>query len=162
MGYIYKIQNLINNKIYIGQTSQKYPNSRWSAHKREAQNGNDRPLYRAIRKYGIDNFQFIIMLKNIPNDKLDYYERLWISKMNTQTPNGYNISPGGGVLRGKDNPMYGKPSPFRGIKRPEISEMMKKCMNNPEVKKIYSERMKGKNNPMYGKHLSDETKKKNI
>jgi hypothetical protein len=56
---------------------------------------------------------------------LDYYERLWISKLNTQIPNGYNISPGGGVLRGAENPMYGKPSPHRGQKRPEVSKKLK-------------------------------------
>lgn len=100
------------------------------------------------------------MLKNIPNDKLDYYERLWIAKLNSQVPNGYNISPGGGVLRGSENPMYGKPSPNRGKKRPEVSKKMKEWRAKPEVKEYYSKIMSGERNPMYGKHHSDETKKK--
>ena len=54
-GCIYRITNLINNKIYIGQTANKYPSKRWGCHKHEATSGNDKPLYRAMRKYGIEN-----------------------------------------------------------------------------------------------------------
>ena len=77
-GYIYVIENLINHKKYVGQTQNKYPNTRWSNHKLTARNGNNLPLYRAIRKYGEENFVFKIILKNIPLDKLDFYEILWI------------------------------------------------------------------------------------
>lgn len=171
MGYIYKIVNMVNGKMYIGQTMVKYPNTRWANHKNSAKNGKDQPLYRAMRKYGIDNFKFVIMLKNIPVDKLDFYERLWIKKLNTQVPNGYNISPGGGVLRGKDNPMYGKTPWNKGKKCPEISKKMKEWRNKPEVQEFYSEKWKGdknpsrlhprkgKEHPYYGKHLSEEHKK---
>lgn len=114
-----------------------------------------------MRKYGIENFKFKILLKNIPIEQLDYYERLWIKKLNTLVPNGYNLSSGGGVLRGEENPMYGKPSPFKGIKNPEVSDKMKLFWKeHPERREEYSKRMSGKNNPMYGKHLSEESKKK--
>ena len=53
---IYKIQNLINGKIYIGQSV--HIKARFNAHKSEARNGNTRPLYNAIRKYGVENFSF--------------------------------------------------------------------------------------------------------
>lgn len=57
---IYKIQNLINGKIYIGQS--KNIEKRWLRHKTTAFNKNDHsynlPLYRAIRKYGLENFSF--------------------------------------------------------------------------------------------------------
>ena len=59
---IYKITNLINNKIYIGQSVDI--KKRWATHKRQAfikGKEYDKYLYRAIRKYGIDNFSFEII-----------------------------------------------------------------------------------------------------
>lgn len=54
---IYKITNLINNKVYIGLTT-KSLTYRWSRHLTEGRNlKNQKPLYRAIRKYGKGNFQ---------------------------------------------------------------------------------------------------------
>ena len=53
---IYKITNKINNKVYIGLTTNtlKY---RWSRHISESKNVNDtKHLYKAIRKYGVENF----------------------------------------------------------------------------------------------------------
>ena len=53
---IYKITNKINNKVYIGLTTRtlKY---RWSTHITESKNlNNQKHLYRAMRKYGIENF----------------------------------------------------------------------------------------------------------
>ena len=53
MGYIYKITNLINNKSYIGYTI--YPQNRFIDH----QHGRGSVLvYQAIKKYGIDNFEW--------------------------------------------------------------------------------------------------------
>lgn len=53
---IYKIINLINGKIYIGKT--KYTaDARFKAHVINSKNeSNDTYLYRAMRKYGLDNF----------------------------------------------------------------------------------------------------------
>lgn len=60
---IYKIENLINHKCYIGQSVKI--EQRWKNHKITAKNLNDKnydnPLYRAIRKYGIENFSFEII-----------------------------------------------------------------------------------------------------
>lgn len=53
-GYIYKFTNLINNKIYIGQTRQKL-NNRYKQHLKAKDNY---PIHAAIRKYGIENFSF--------------------------------------------------------------------------------------------------------
>ena len=58
---IYKIENLINHKVYIGQS--KDIERRWKYHRtRIYREENDSlPLYRAFRKYGIENFSFNVI-----------------------------------------------------------------------------------------------------
>ena len=57
MGYIYLITNKINNKKYVGKTT-KSIKERWEEHLKDSKKEKCeiRPLYRAIRKYGIENF----------------------------------------------------------------------------------------------------------
>lgn len=52
--YLYKITNLVNNKIYIGQTND--PKQRWSHHKSDA-NKPIMAISRAMNKYGISNLK---------------------------------------------------------------------------------------------------------
>ena len=60
---IYKITNLINGNIYIGQSIDI--ENRFKTHKSRAFNENEReyekPLYQAFRKYGLENFSFEII-----------------------------------------------------------------------------------------------------
>ena len=60
---IYKIENLINHKCYIGQSIDVH--RRWTDHKRlykvETDAGYKYPIYRAFRKYGIENFSFELL-----------------------------------------------------------------------------------------------------
>ena len=60
---IYKITNLINNNAYIGLSINI--EKRWLAHKERSQDvfnkEYDKILYKAFRKYGIDNFKFEIL-----------------------------------------------------------------------------------------------------
>ena len=60
MGYIYKITNQINGKMYIGKTEHLDPNRRWKEHTRQCvlNEYRKRPLYYAMNKYGINNFTF--------------------------------------------------------------------------------------------------------
>lgn len=79
MGIIYCITNLINNKMYIGQTSRIWQ-ERWKDHIDAARDlNNQRPLYRAMRKYGIENFSFSI-IEHCPDGKLNEREQYWISE----------------------------------------------------------------------------------
>ena len=98
MGFIYQFENLKTKKKYIGQTSSKYICTRKGNHKAALLRGGKSPLYNAIRKHGIGNFKFNILLKDIPTDQLDYYEKLWIVKLDTMIPKGYNLTIGGKVL----------------------------------------------------------------
>ena len=54
MAYIYKIINKINNKIYIGKTTQSIED-RFNQHKNKSKKLNTH-LYNAMRTYGISNF----------------------------------------------------------------------------------------------------------
>ena len=85
---IYKIQNLINNKVYIGQS--KNINSRWRQHRYLA-NIDDGHLYRAMRKYGIDNFSFSV-IEECSISSLNDREEFWIKSYDSTNPEkGYNI-----------------------------------------------------------------------
>lgn len=92
---IYKIQNKVNNKIYIGQSI--CIEKRWKEHQNNAFNINihtyNYPLYRAIRKYGLENFQFTV-IEETSIENLTEEEQYWIDYYNTLDPNlGYNLVP---------------------------------------------------------------------
>lgn len=98
MGIIYCITNLINNKMYIGQTY-RLLEDRWKDHIESMNNlNNQRPLYRAMRKYGIENFSCSI-IEQCPDKDLNEREQYWINEKHTwiaQYPeNGYNLTSGG-------------------------------------------------------------------
>ena len=93
MKAIYKITDIINNKIYIGQSSN--PQHRWIAHKSHARTGEGigtSALYDAMRAHGEENFIFeIIGWYEDYNEKEKYYIKLY----NSVVPNGYNLTEGG-------------------------------------------------------------------
>lgn len=97
---IYKITNKINNKSYIGKSKHIY--ERWRQHHTEPYNPNARTyntiFYRAIRKYGLDQFQFEI-LEECSEEQLNEKEKYWIKKYNTYIlepdSQGYNMTEGG-------------------------------------------------------------------
>lgn len=97
-GYIYKFENKINNKIYIGQTIRK-PNIRYREHIK-GHNSKNSLIHKAIVKYGIDNFTFSI-IEEIEDEKENLIDRLnkleiyYIEQNQSLYPNGYNISKGG-------------------------------------------------------------------
>ena len=95
MGYIYKIVNLINNKIYIGQTTRNIQ-IRMREHISKAYDTKDNLyIHNAIRKYGENNF-IIEIIEQIDNNLLDEREQYWISYYNSyNSENGYNLTHGG-------------------------------------------------------------------
>lgn len=97
VGCIYIIRNVLNNKVYIGQTSLKNPIKRWVEHYEESKNENNLLyLYKSIRKYGIENFTFQILESNIPIENLDEKETFYIKIYNSSNENfGYNLTLGG-------------------------------------------------------------------
>ena len=93
---IYIITNNVNGKVYIGQAIDIH--SRFIGHKYKAFEPNGQgynyPLYRAIRKYGLENFSFEV-LEECDRDKLNELEIFYIEKYNAYGPGGYNQTAGG-------------------------------------------------------------------
>ena len=92
---IYKIENLVNHKCYIGQAVDI--NRRWRKH-RETYNEPkfpqyEYPLYRAMRKYGFENFSFEV-LEECSREELNEKEKIYIEKYNAFFE-GYNQTLGG-------------------------------------------------------------------
>lgn len=92
MAYIYKITNKINQKIYIGKTEFSVE-KRWKQHCSDAfkSENQNRPLYAAIKKYGIDNFLIEVIEETNQANEREIY---WIEYFQS-FKNGYNATKGG-------------------------------------------------------------------
>ena len=87
--WIYKITNIQNNKIYIGQTIRPIE-QRFHRHINDALNNIlNTHFARAIRKYGKDNFVVEIIDTAQTQDELNQKERYWIQYYNS-VQEGYN------------------------------------------------------------------------
>lgn len=95
---IYIIRNTLNDKCYIGQSSNL--KARWAKHKNFLKNNkhHNKHLQAAWNKYGEENFVFEI-LEKCPIEELDRKEIDYIRKYKTHTE-GYNLDEGGQGIRG--------------------------------------------------------------
>ena len=92
---IYKITNKKNNKCYIGKSSDI--EKRWKQHLNEytSSKNYNKPLYRAFRLYGIDNFTFEIIEEIQDYDTFsNEREKYWIEYYHSYEY-GYNATSGG-------------------------------------------------------------------
>lgn len=96
LGHIYKITNLINGKVYIGQTIQSIKD-RWYRHvgnsKWLSQHEVNMAIKRAIIKYGKENFK-LELIENCKRENLNDREKYWISYYDSYHT-GYNNTLGG-------------------------------------------------------------------
>lgn len=94
MGYIYRITNLKNYKIYIGST--KNPLRRWKEHIKssylESVKTKDYPLAKAFKKYSVENFNFEVIEKDIPINKLPEREKYFIIYYNSLVNTGWGYN----------------------------------------------------------------------
>jgi group I intron endonuclease len=161
---IYKIQNKINGKIYIGQTSQSL-NRRISRHIHD----NKTPIQKAITKYGIGSFDISIIDYADSTDVLNEKESYWISFFNCKPPFGYNLSDGGehGLRGRKLTAEHIRKITIASTGRLHTQEAKNKISNthkgmkaSNETRAKMSDRMKGNPSPMRGKHHTEEAKEK--
>ncbi len=147
---IYKITNTINQKVYIGQT--KEFKRRIQNHFKTAENGwvgAEKPLYKAIKKYGAENFTVDILCTVDSYEELNEKEIYFINLYNsTVDGNGYNLDHGGKngkkseitkrkigeAQKGELNHMYGKTfenspnsKPIINITKNKIYVSLRKC-----------------------------------
>ncbi len=141
-GIVYKITNLKNNKIYIGETTESV-NKRFGHHISDAKAKRKGYLANALRKYGTNSegqFSSELVRKNFKIEKIDSCkspkelhekEILWIAKCNSMDNNiGYNLLPGGlSSMGGELNPFY------RKIDENLLEQSIKKQYTLKEIRK---------------------------
>lgn len=87
--FVYVTINLVNNKMYIGDHSTNNINDYYL--------GSGRTFLKAIKKYGRNNFIRIILEEFNTKEEAFNVQEKYIKLLNTLSPNGYNISPKGGL-----------------------------------------------------------------
>ena len=159
-----------SQKYYVGITGRK-PEKRWG-------NGGygyrSQPFFHAIRKYGWDNFQHIIVATGLTEEQAKAMEIDLIAQLGSNKSGmGYNITIGGdgivGVHRfGDSNPFYGKQHTDEAKQKMSLAHQKMTGKKNAFYGKHHSEitkaklsalkkgKMCGKDNPNFGKHLSQE------
>ena len=164
---VYKITNIVNGKVYIGQTIQNNAKARWYSHQADARAGKKSHLYDSIRKYGIDNFTWEVIEQGSSVDHLNELEAKWlkyyrqitevynnraagnnklhstesIERMRIAQKLRHQHNPAGGWKRKDGGPMLGKTHPKKGKPSTKWSE---------EAKARHSIRCKERN---YAKHF---------
>ena len=101
IGFIYILICLVNGKAYVGQTIKTRPEIRWAQHVKSAfVHYNERPLYRAMRKYGLKNFAAEVLWTGCES-RLNAMERRFIQLHCTFIDDGwgYNLTTGGDHFR---------------------------------------------------------------
>lgn len=133
---IYAIRNKIDNKVYIGKTSNFH--NRIISHKYCMRNfskkGSNRHLYYACQKYGISSFEFLVLEKfeHLDETLLGDRELHWmIYYKSTDRQFGYNLR----------------------------LDSSTRCVVHPETRAIQRNRSTGKNNPNFGNKWTNDMKK---
>ena len=170
--YIHK--NKINGKVYVGITHYTNPEKRWLS---GYGYGRNCYFHAAINKYGWNNFEHIIIFKNISKELACKEEQLLIKRYKKRGI-CYNIANGGegSVAMSKETieklkeykgplaSQYGKKhSPERVEQQREIAYNMWENLSDKEKKNrlrgvIKFQFKSGKEHPNYGKHMSKENK----
>ncbi|MEK6882412.1 MAG: hypothetical protein AABY22_22520, partial [Nanoarchaeota archaeon] len=155
-GIIYIIKNKINWKRYIGQSkrtfAERYNVIKWWTKIENVYLNN------SINKYGHENFDVEILMENLNQEQLDYWETFYINYFQSDSRRcGYNLLNGGkesrkyseGLKEGYKSGMYKKRGP-KGIKVVQI---------NPETNEIVNT---FNSLASAARYIGDETKSKRI
>lgn len=130
--YIYKISNVINNKMYIGQSKYNI-DKRFKRHVDDAMKFRiNTHLAKAIRKYGKENFIIELIDSCETQDELNKKEHYWIHYYNTLI-NGYNETDS--IERCGGNTYAGRTIEEMNITKNKLSES-KSGAKNPNSRKV--------------------------
>ena len=146
---VYQIRCKVNDKKYIGKSWK--PERRWSGHKKAARIGYQNVLHLAMRKYGAENFEFVILHKCRTEKRAFAVEMFYIRTKNTLAPNGYNLTLGGegasGCLRSKETrKRIGAASKIRMLDSDlirKLSENQKRIMRDSKAREKIGKANKG-------------------
>lgn len=155
-GYVYKVINLITDKIYIGKREKSCEDKNYY--------GSGKYLKHSILKYGVENFHRDIIDWGFNREDLCEKERRWIKTFDsTNVAVGYNIADGGQggsfphteewriAHSGSGNGRYGK----------EVSDATREKIGNANRGRIMSDSTKIKiSNSLRGRKKSEEFCKK--
>lgn len=133
---IYLVTNKENGKLYVGKTVRSIED-RMSRHYFQP---SDSYLHRAMRKHGRDAFVSKVIDTAETNEEANEKEKLWIRKLNSVSPSGYNLTLGGDGMAGLH------PSEETRAKLKEAARGNKKWLgrrHSEETKRKLSELKKG-------------------
>jgi group I intron endonuclease len=155
---IYRIFNKVNGKSYVGSAIDSA--DRWYEHKRILKhNSHHSPrLQHAVNKYGLENFEFILIEKIKDISKLLEREQYWINYFDAANPEkGYNINKTAGSRLGMHHTEETKER--ISIKKLGMTPPNKGKPMSSEQKEKLSKAHLGKLSPMKGKHFNYEIRK---
>lgn len=146
MYVIYKISNIINEKIYVGLT--KNLKRRWYEHKKNSKKitKNTYAINFAMHKYGTENFSYSIIDTALDLNEANLKEIKWIQDLKKQGFQLYNETNGGDGTKGHSHP-------WTEEQKKKMSER-----NSGAGNPMYGVQKFGKDNPNYGKEMKPHVK----
>ena len=176
---IYKIINVVNNKFYVGSTTNMHERTRCHKNRLKRNKHHSQHLQAAWNKYGSDKFVFVVV-EHIEDISLlqeaeDRWLAEWVGKDVCYNKSKYSDTPMRSIAK-EEHPSYGRVVPEE--ERQAISKTLKENYasgyvhprtgqkNSPEtIAKIVearanSDKNKGEKHYRYGKSVSEETRKK--
>ncbi len=161
MGVIYQARNKINGKCYVGKTI-KTIKERRKQHEKDTSREAGFAFHNALRKYGLNAFEWEVLMICDDEDDLNESEIAWIKLLKTKAPNGYNLTDGGEGLSGITDETRKK------LRRPKSAEHRRKIgeahagkVTSMETKAKLSKANKGKPSYFYGRKHTPESIEKN-
>lgn len=148
---IYKITNLLNGKMYIGQHTTEDLDDGYM--------GSGKIIKQAVKKYGIENFRKEWIMFCEDEEELNYWESVFVDETWVMRSDTYNLQTGGNhwtlseeSRRKMSEARSGNKNPWYGKRRPEEH----KRKQSETMKKKYG----GGKHPHIGTHRSKETRSK--
>ena len=145
---VYKATNTVNGKVYIGKTVRSLSHAKARHHQRTKfiwKYGVFSRFYSAMRKHGLDAFEWEVIYSGISDADIQEAERRFISEYGATDPKiGYNMTPGGDGGAGKK------------LSASQIAQIKERFSGsgNPMAGRF------GKDHPAYGHRKTEEQKKR--